>query len=161
MAEILRVGTSAGGARPKALIALDPETEEVRSGQLPLGVLAIDRDRPRQPDRHLRDPEEVLDVAWEHAGVESSEEATMDEREEVETREGAGAVPRDRDDDYTRDGAGPLLGKGASGPLGRGSYAEGSRHRLASCLLPSPPTANSESTNTPTPPLVRVSAWFG
>lgn len=32
--EILRVGTSAGGARPKALIALDPKTNEVRSGQL-------------------------------------------------------------------------------------------------------------------------------
>jgi len=32
--EILRVGTSAGGARPKALIALNPETSEVRSGQL-------------------------------------------------------------------------------------------------------------------------------
>lgn len=32
--EILRVGTSAGGARAKALIALDPETNEVRSGQL-------------------------------------------------------------------------------------------------------------------------------
>jgi serine/threonine-protein kinase HipA len=35
MREILRVGTSAGGARAKALIALDPQTEEVRSGQLP------------------------------------------------------------------------------------------------------------------------------
>jgi serine/threonine-protein kinase HipA len=35
MREILRVGTSAGGARAKALIALDPRTEEVRSGQLP------------------------------------------------------------------------------------------------------------------------------
>lgn len=32
--EILRVGTSAGGARAKALIALNPETGEVRSGQL-------------------------------------------------------------------------------------------------------------------------------
>ncbi len=32
--EILRVGTSAGGARPKVLIALDPDTNEVRSGQL-------------------------------------------------------------------------------------------------------------------------------
>lgn len=32
--EILRVGTSAGGARAKALIALNPETSEVRSGQL-------------------------------------------------------------------------------------------------------------------------------
>jgi serine/threonine-protein kinase HipA len=32
--EILRVGTSAGGARAKALIALNPKTNEVRSGQL-------------------------------------------------------------------------------------------------------------------------------
>lgn len=32
--EILRVGTSAGGARAKALIALNPKTLEVRSGQL-------------------------------------------------------------------------------------------------------------------------------
>lgn len=32
--EILRVGTSAGGARAKALIALNPETLEVKSGQL-------------------------------------------------------------------------------------------------------------------------------
>jgi len=32
--EILRVGTSAGGARAKALIALNPTTNEVRSGQL-------------------------------------------------------------------------------------------------------------------------------
>ncbi len=31
--EILRVGTSAGGARAKAVIALNPETMEVRSGQ--------------------------------------------------------------------------------------------------------------------------------
>jgi serine/threonine-protein kinase HipA len=34
--EILRVGSSAGGARPKALIALNPESSEVRSGQLDL-----------------------------------------------------------------------------------------------------------------------------
>jgi serine/threonine-protein kinase HipA len=32
--QILRVGTSAGGARPKALIAWNPETEEVRSRQI-------------------------------------------------------------------------------------------------------------------------------
>lgn len=37
MREILRVGTAAGGARPKALIALNPVTEEVRSGQLDAG----------------------------------------------------------------------------------------------------------------------------
>ncbi len=34
MAEILRVGTSAGGARAKAVIAWHPETNEVRSGQV-------------------------------------------------------------------------------------------------------------------------------
>ena len=32
--EILRVGTSAGGARAKALVAWNPETNEVRSGQV-------------------------------------------------------------------------------------------------------------------------------
>lgn len=34
MKDILRVGTSAGGARAKAIIAWNPETEEVRSGQV-------------------------------------------------------------------------------------------------------------------------------
>jgi len=35
MRDILRVGTSAGGARAKAVIAWNPETNEVRSGQVP------------------------------------------------------------------------------------------------------------------------------
>ena len=35
--EILRVGTSAGGARAKAVIAWNPETDEVRSGQIKAG----------------------------------------------------------------------------------------------------------------------------
>lgn len=35
LATILRVGTSAGGARAKAVIAWHPETGEIRSGQLP------------------------------------------------------------------------------------------------------------------------------
>ena len=34
---ILRVGTSAGGARAKAVIAWNPETNEVRSGQVAAG----------------------------------------------------------------------------------------------------------------------------
>lgn len=33
MLEILKIGTSAGGARPKAIIAYHPKTKEVRSGQ--------------------------------------------------------------------------------------------------------------------------------
>jgi len=36
MEDILRVGTSAGGARAKAIVALNPDTGEVRSGQLDL-----------------------------------------------------------------------------------------------------------------------------
>tara|TARA_R110000868_G_scaffold397713_1_gene670533 strand:+ start:7516 stop:8820 length:1305 start_codon:yes stop_codon:yes gene_type:complete len=35
--DILRVGTSAGGARAKAIIAWNPETNEVRSGQIKTG----------------------------------------------------------------------------------------------------------------------------
>jgi serine/threonine-protein kinase HipA len=37
LTELLRVGTSAGGARPKALIAWSPETNEIRSGQIEAG----------------------------------------------------------------------------------------------------------------------------
>jgi serine/threonine-protein kinase HipA len=37
MADILRVGTSAGGARAKAVIAWNPSSNEVRSGQVPAG----------------------------------------------------------------------------------------------------------------------------
>ncbi|HLO97923.1 MAG TPA: HipA domain-containing protein, partial [Fimbriimonas sp.] len=36
-ADMLRVGTSAGGARAKAVIAWNPETHEVRSGQVDVG----------------------------------------------------------------------------------------------------------------------------
>ena len=37
LTELLRVGSSAGGARAKALIAWNPETREVRSGQIDAG----------------------------------------------------------------------------------------------------------------------------
>ncbi len=37
LADILRVGTSAGGARAKAVIAWNPSTNEVRSGRIPEG----------------------------------------------------------------------------------------------------------------------------
>ena len=36
LATILRIGTSAGGARAKAVIAWNPQTNEIRSGQVPL-----------------------------------------------------------------------------------------------------------------------------
>ncbi len=63
MRDILRVGTSAGGARAKALIAYDPDTGEARSGQLNLGPgfehwlmkldgVAENRDREALADPH-------------------------------------------------------------------------------------------------------------
>ena len=60
--EILRVGTSAGGARAKALVAWNPETNEVRSGQLTAAagfeywLMKFDGVRNNQ-DKELADPE--------------------------------------------------------------------------------------------------------
>ena len=61
--EILRVGTSAGGARAKAVIAWNPETEEVRSGQIkaPPGfeywLLKFDGVSSNKDKEKLDDPE--------------------------------------------------------------------------------------------------------
>ncbi|MDN5864596.1 MAG: HipA domain-containing protein [Gammaproteobacteria bacterium] len=60
--DILRVGTSAGGARAKAVIAWNPATNEVRSGQVQVGagfeywVLKFDGVRGNR-DKELEDPE--------------------------------------------------------------------------------------------------------
>lgn len=62
VADILRVGTSAGGARAKAVIAWNPETNEVRSGQVPPEegfedwILKFDGVRGNR-DRELDDPQ--------------------------------------------------------------------------------------------------------
>ena len=55
LAQLITVGSSAGGARAKAVIAYNPETDQMRSGQLnaPRGVRAVDPQarRRRRPDR--------------------------------------------------------------------------------------------------------------
>ena len=63
MEQILQVGTSAGGARPKAVVAWNEETGEVRSGQVATGdgfthwLLKFDGvDGGRDRGRHLSDP---------------------------------------------------------------------------------------------------------
>jgi serine/threonine-protein kinase HipA len=62
MREILRVGTSAGGARAKAVIAWNPNTNEVRSGQVDAGdgfeywLLKFDGVSGNQ-DKELDDPQ--------------------------------------------------------------------------------------------------------
>src|SRR3972149_6290593 len=61
MTEILRVGTSAGGARAKAVIAWNPSTNEVRSGQVSAGkgfeywILKFDGVSGNK-DKELEDP---------------------------------------------------------------------------------------------------------
>jgi serine/threonine-protein kinase HipA len=59
--DLLRVGTSAGGARAKAVIAWNPATDEIRSGQVPAGpgfgywLLKFDGVAGNK-DRELEDP---------------------------------------------------------------------------------------------------------
>lgn len=82
--EILQVGTSAGGARAKAVIAWHPQTQEVRSGQgkVPLGfehwLLKFDGVHANG-DRGLADPqgygliEFVYALMAQKAGIQMSE----------------------------------------------------------------------------------------
>lgn len=61
MRDIFRIGTSAGGARAKAIIAWNPRTNEVRSGQIDAGsgfeywLLKFDGVKGNK-DKELRDP---------------------------------------------------------------------------------------------------------
>jgi serine/threonine-protein kinase HipA len=84
LAQILRVGTSAGGARAKAVVGWNPRTLEVRSGQLdlPAGfshwILKFDGVRGNR-DRELDDPAGygLVEYAYSEmaraAGIEMSE----------------------------------------------------------------------------------------
>jgi serine/threonine-protein kinase HipA len=88
--EILRVGTSAGGARAKAIIAWNPDTNEVRSGQVtaPAGFEywlmkfdGVDNNK----DRDLADPlgysaiEYAYSLMAGEAGIEMAECRLFDE----------------------------------------------------------------------------------
>ncbi|HUW98449.1 MAG TPA: type II toxin-antitoxin system HipA family toxin [Acidiferrobacter sp.] len=82
--DILRVGTSAGGARAKAVIAWNPKTHEVRSGQVKAGqgfeywLLKFDGVRGNK-DKELEDPKGygVIEYAYylmaRECGIEMSE----------------------------------------------------------------------------------------
>jgi serine/threonine-protein kinase HipA len=90
LAELLRVGTSAGGARPKALIAWNLETQEVRSGQVaaPLGfsywLLKFDGVRGAG-DHELSDPKGFTRVEYAYylmaqaCGIEMTECRLLEE----------------------------------------------------------------------------------
>ncbi len=88
--EILRVGTSAGGARAKAIIAWNPQTNEVRSGQTkaPAGfgywLLKFDGVRANK-DKELEDPKGYTLIEYAYAlmardaGIEMSECRLLEE----------------------------------------------------------------------------------
>lgn len=88
--EILRVGTSAGGARAKAVIAWNKKTGEVRSGQISAGsgfqywLLKFDGVRGNK-DKELEDPKGygAIEYAYykmaQKAGIEMSECRLLEE----------------------------------------------------------------------------------
>lgn len=90
LTDILRVGTSAGGARAKALIAWNPATNEVRSGQTAAGsgfeywLLKFDG-VANNKDRELEDPQGYGRIEYAYsrmaraAGIEVSECRLMEE----------------------------------------------------------------------------------
>ena len=90
LADILRVGTSAGGARAKAVIAWNPATDEVRSGQIEAGdgfsawILKFDGVAANK-DKELDDAEGfgLIEFAYHKmavaAGIEMSECRILEE----------------------------------------------------------------------------------
>jgi len=84
LAEILKVGTSAGGARAKAVIAWNRQTDEVRSGQLPAGpgftywLLKFDGVAGNR-DRELEDPRGYGAIELAYARMAQAAGITMTE----------------------------------------------------------------------------------
>jgi len=82
--DILRVGTSAGGARAKAVIAWDPSTNEVRSGQLPAGkgfeywLLKFDGVSGNK-DKELEDPKGYGLIEYAYSKMAADAGITMSE----------------------------------------------------------------------------------
>lgn len=89
--DILSVGTSAGGARAKAVIAWNPDTEEVRSGQIDPGdgfehwLLKFDGVRGNRDKEQLEDPQGYGAIEYAYslmakaAGIEMTECRLLEE----------------------------------------------------------------------------------
>lgn len=87
--EILRIGSSAGGARAKALIALDPAHGEVRSGQLDVDPgfehWILKFDGVGDSNRDIGEPDGYGAIEWAYskiarkAGIEMSECRLLEE----------------------------------------------------------------------------------
>ena len=82
--DILRVGTSAGGARAKAVIAWNPQTNEVRSGQVAAGtgfeywLLKFDGVTGNR-DKELEDPKGYGAIEYAYALMAADAGITMSE----------------------------------------------------------------------------------
>jgi serine/threonine-protein kinase HipA len=82
--EILKVGTSAGGARAKAVVAWNPSTNEVRSGQIPAGegyeywLLKFDGVKGNK-DKELEDPIGYGVIEYAYYNMASDAKITMSE----------------------------------------------------------------------------------
>ena len=84
LGDILRVGTSAGGARAKAILAWNPETHEVRSGQIRAGdgfeywILKFDGVSGNR-DKELEDPQGYGSIEYAYHRMASAAGVTMSE----------------------------------------------------------------------------------
>ena len=82
--EILKVGTSAGGARAKAVIAWNPSTNEVLSGQIPAGegyeywLLKFDGVKGNR-DKELEDPKGYGVIEYAYYNMACDAKITMSE----------------------------------------------------------------------------------
>jgi serine/threonine-protein kinase HipA len=82
--DLLRVGTSAGGARAKAIIAWNPETNEVRSGQIKAGsgfqywLLKFDGVSGNR-DKELADPKGYCAIEYAYSLMAKAAGITMSE----------------------------------------------------------------------------------
>lgn len=109
LADILKVGTSAGGARAKAVIAWNRRTNEVRSGQLPAGpgftywLLKFDGVAGNK-DKELEDPRGYGAIEYAYALMAMAAGLTMTECRLLEEHGRRHFMTRrfDRHDDGTR-----------------------------------------------------------
>ena len=91
LADILKVGTSAGGARAKAVIAWNRRTNEVRSGQLPAGpgftywLLKFDGVSGNK-DKELEDPQGYGAIEYAYSLMARAAGITMTECRLLEER---------------------------------------------------------------------------
>lgn len=91
--DILKIGTSAGGAKPKAIIALNEETKEVRSGQVkaPDGftywLLKFDGTEYSEHDQKLKNPKGIGNIEYAYyrmaidTGIKMMESRLLPERD--------------------------------------------------------------------------------